>query len=248
MQDLLIIIPAYNEEANIERVIEELKRDIPKTDILVVNDSSKDNTLNIVKKLDVEVITTPFNLGYAGVIQIGFKYAAMKGYKYVAQFDGDGQHVAKELDKLYKGIQKSKVDIVIGSRFKEKTEYEHAVFRKIGTAIFQKIIWYSCKQKITDPTSGMQVLNYKVYSKLAQIHNYPEYPDANLLTRLLLEGYKIEEVPVQMRERVAGVSMHAGVWKPIKYMIAMFYSILIILFEKNKLVTSSIKGETEVEY
>lgn len=234
MKELLIIVPVHNEEENILAVIEELKRDIQEADIIAINDCSKDNSLKILKENQVNHITTPFNLGYAGAIQTGFKYAEEKGYKYVAQFDGDGQHIAKELDKLYKIMKKGNVDIVIGSRFKSKSQYHHAFFRKVGTNVFKLIIKVACKQEVTDPTSGLQVLNKKVYCQYAKINGYPDYPDANLLIDMLLQGYAIEEVPVEMRERMAGESMHAGVWKPFKYMITMFYSIFIILLKNNK--------------
>lgn len=235
MNKLLVIIPAYNESENILGVIEELKRDIQEADILVINDCSKDNTEQLLKENAINYMNTPFNLGYAGVVQTGFKYAMYKGYEYVAQFDGDGQHVAKELAKLYEVARTGNADIIIGSRFKEKTEYNHAFFRRLGTWMFQKVIKYTTKQEISDPTSGMQVLNKKVYYRYAKINNYPEYPDANLLTEMLLEGYQVEEVSVVMRERMAGVSMHAGILKPCKYMIRMFYSLIIIICKYMKI-------------
>lgn len=228
---LLVIIPAYNEEENILSVIEEIEKDVPYADILIINDCSKDGTLKILEDNSINHITTPFNLGYSGVIQTGFKYAVERRYDYVAQFDGDGQHVASELDKLFKTIQETSVDIVMGSRFKAKTEYHHAAFRVLGTWMFQRIIKRSCGQEITDPTSGMQVLNKRVFTKYAQMNNYPDYPDTNLLIEMLLNGYSIEEVSVEMRERIAGVSMHAGIWNPCKYMIKMFYSILIVILK-----------------
>lgn len=234
MKELLVIIPAYNEEENIEFVINELRQDVPYADILVVNDCSIDNTVEVLKKLDVDYLNTPFNLGYAGVVQTGFKYAVRFDYKYVAQFDGDGQHVAKELDKMFQYSKKTDVDILIGSRFKEKTDYNQSFFRMLGTRIFQKIIKLTCKQEITDPTSGLQILNKKVYNRYAKMNGYPDYPDANLIMEMLLQGYVIEEIPVEMRERVAGVSMHAGIWNPCKYMIKMFYSIVIKMFQYRK--------------
>lgn len=232
--DYLVIIPAYNEQENIQKVIRELEQDVPYADILVINDCSKDGTLEILKKESIEYLSTPFNLGYSGVIQTGFKYAVANNYKYVGQFDGDGQHVAKELDRLFNCMKEHNVDIAMGSRFKEKTEYNHAFFRKIGTSMFQKIIKWSCGQEITDPTSGMQVLNRKVFDRYSKIDGYPDYPDANLLIEMLLQGFLVEEVSVQMRERTAGVSMHAGIWKPCEYMIKMFYSILIIMIKYRK--------------
>ncbi|MCI6189734.1 MAG: glycosyltransferase family 2 protein, partial [Clostridium sp.] len=121
MKDLLVIVPAYNEEMNITGVINELREDIPEADILVINDCSTDNTPKILEENNVNYITTPFNLRYAGGVQTGFKYAAAKDYKYVAQFDGDGQHVASELNKMFQRMKKEDVDIMIGSRFKERT-------------------------------------------------------------------------------------------------------------------------------
>ena len=231
MKEILVIIPAYNEGENIERVINELREDMKEADILVINDCSKDDTLKILKKLDVNVISTPFNLGYAGVVQTGFKYAKLKDYKYVAQFDGDGQHIASELNKMFQHVKENPVDITVGSRFKKKTDYNHAFFRRIGTWSFKKIIKVSCGTEITDPTSGLQILSKDVYTKYSLMNNYPDYPDANLLIEMILLGYSVEEVSVEMRERIAGVSMHAGMWKPLKYMVKMFYSIMIILFK-----------------
>ena len=240
MKDLLAIVPAYNEEMNITNVINELREDIKEADILVINDCSTDNTPKILEEMKVNYITTPFNLRYAGGVQTGFKYALAKGYKYVAQFDGDGQHVASELNKMFQKMKEEDVDIMIGSRFKEQTEYKHPFFRRVGTALFQKIIKIACSKEITDPTSGLQILSKRVYTRYAKINNYPEYPDANLIIEMLMQGYKIEEVPVKMKERIYGESMHSGIWSPISYMITMFYSIFLIIIKygirKNKMV------------
>lgn len=240
MKDLLVIVPAYNEEMNITNVINELREDIKEADILVINDCSTDNTPKILEEMKVNYITTPFNLRYAGGVQTGFKYALAKGYKYVAQFDGDGQHVASELNKMFQKMKEEDVDIMLGSRFKEQTEYKHPFFRRVGTALFQKIIKIACSKEITDPTSGLQILSKRVYTRYAKINNYPEYPDANLIIEMLMQGYKIEEVPVKMKERIYGESMHSGIWSPISYMITMFYSIFLIIIKygirKNKMV------------
>lgn len=245
MKDVLVIIPAYNEEMNIVSVVNEVKDSMEFADILVVNDSSIDNTLSILRSNNINYVTTPYNLHYAGAIQTGFKYAAKKGYKYVAQFDGDGQHIASELLKMYETIKKNNGDIVIGSRFAKKNGYKHAFFRKVGTHIFQKIIYIICRERITDPTSGMQILSKRVYEKYAKMGNYPEYPDANLIIEMLILGYCIEEIPVMMRERKYGTSMHAGIIEPFLYMIRMAYSILIVLIKYRDLKKAKIKMEGE---
>lgn len=226
---VLIVIPAYNEAENIEKVLNEIKKDVSYADILVINDCSKDNTKEIVEKNNVKCITGVFNLRYAWACQTGIKYAYQNGYDYVITMDADGQHIAKEAAKLYEAAVKGKADIVIGSRYLIDTGYPCPFFRRIGTKIFEIIIKIFCHKKIADPTSGFQCINKKVIKRYAGIGGYPEFPDANLIIEMLLSGYKITEVPVKMRLRESGESMHGGIIKPIKYMINMFYTIFFIL-------------------
>ena len=229
---VLIIIPAYNEEKNIEKVLKEIKKDINYADILVINDCSTDNTREIVERNNVKCITNIFNMRYAMAIQTGLKYATDNKYDYVIQMDADGQHIAKEAEKLYHEIKKSKVDIVIGSRYVKEMGYPCPFFRRIGTKMFELLVRLFCHQKIADPLSGFQCLNKKVIEKYSKIGEYPEYPDANLVIEMLLQGYKIKEVPVKMRLRENGTSMHSGIIKPIKYMIEQLYT-CIVIFLKN---------------
>lgn len=229
---ILTIIPAYNESQNIQKVIDELKQDFPETDILVINDSSTDNTKEIVTSNNVNCITTVFNLNYAYAIQTGIKYAKKYNYDYCLMFDGDGQHIAKEAKKLLKKIQETNCDIVIGSRYLEKRNYNAPKLRKLGTSFFTWLIKVSCHKKISDPLSGFQVINKRVIDKYSKIGEYPEFPDANLIIEMLLEGYLIEEESVKMRNREFGESMHGGIIKPIKYMIVMLYTILLLILNK----------------
>ena len=171
---------------------------------------------------------------YAWAVQTGLKYAYENDYDYVIQFDADGQHIAKEAEKLYKEAEKNNIDIVIGSRYIKDMGYPCPVFRRIGTKIFELLIRLFCKQKIADPLSGFQCLNKKVIKYYAKMGNYPEFPDANLIIEMLIKGYKIKEVPVKMRIRKEGESMHGGIIKPIKYMINMFYTIMFILIKTPK--------------
>jgi glycosyltransferase involved in cell wall biosynthesis len=230
MNKILIIIPCYNEELNIEKVVYELKVDFGIADVLCVNDCSKDNTLAVLKQIpSIRFLNLPINLGYSGALQTGFKYAFENDYDFVIQFDGDGQHIASEAKKIFDKLVKEDLDIVIGSRFKENSGYKHGFFRTVGTKIFILLIKLFAKRTITDPTSGFQVLRKNVFTRYSKIHNFPEYPDANLIIEMLLLGYKIDEVPVKMRLREFGVSMHGGFWNPIQYMIRMFFSIFMIL-------------------
>lgn len=228
---ILFVIPAYNEEENIEKVIKEIKKDVDFADILVVNDASTDRTEEILKRNDIHYITNIFNMRYAMSIQTGLKYAKENGYDYVIQFDADGQHIASEAKRLYECIKVSNVDIVIGSRYLEDTGYPCPFFRRIGTKIFEFMIKIFCKTKIADPLSGFQCLNKKVINEYAKMGGYPEFPDANLIVEMLYKGYKIKEIPVKMRLREAGESMHGGIIKPIKYMINMFYTMIFIVIQ-----------------
>src|SRR5574344_79093 len=226
---IIFTIPAYNEEMNIAKVIKEIKGEFKDSKILVINDCSKDKTKDVVQSEGVTCISQPFNMGYAMAIQTGIKYANEHGYDYVIQFDADGQHVASEARKLLNEMQEKKCDIVIGSRFLEKGLYHQTFFRKLGTNIFASLIKVFCKKKITDPTSGFQWLGKKAIERVSKMGIYPEVPDANLIIELIYNGYKIEEVPVKMRLREFGESMHGGIIKPIKYMISMLYTICIII-------------------
>ena len=231
MEKVLFVIPAYNEETNIKRVLDEIKKEAKYADVIVINDSSTDNTKQIVKKCNVRCIDSIFNMHYAWAVQTGLKYAYQNNYDYVIQFDGDGQHIASEATRLLDEMKKSNVDIVIGSRFLNNTGYNSNPFRRIGTKIFEILIRIFCGKRIADPLSGFQCLNRKVIEKYAKMGEYPEYPDANLIIEMLLSGYKIKEVSVKMRVREDGISMHSGIVKPIKYMFNMFYTIFFIIIQ-----------------
>lgn len=229
--NVLIIIPAYNEEDNIKKVIQEIKDDMIYADILVINDCSTDNTEMILKENNINYINNIFNLKYAMAVQVGIKYAYENNYDYIIQMDADGQHIASEAQKLYSTAVKNNDDIVIGSRYLKNLGYECPYFRRLGTKWFEHLIMVFCHKKISDPLSGFQCLNRKVIKFYSKMGNYPEYPDANLIIEMILKGYRIEEVPVKMRLRENGVSMHSGIIKPIKYMAEMFYNIVIILIK-----------------
>lgn len=228
---VLFVIPAYNEEENIEKVLKEIKNNVDFADIVVVNDCSTDNTKDVVLKNGVRCIDGIFNLKYAGAVQTGLKYAYQNDYDYVIQFDADGQHIASEAVRLLKEAEKTGVDIVIGSRYLKDTGYPCPFFRRIGTKIFEFLVKIFCHKKIADPLSGFQCLNKKVISRYSKMGGYPEFPDANLVIEMLLNGFSFSEVPVKMRLRETGESMHGGIIKPIKYMFNMFYTIFFILIQ-----------------
>jgi len=201
---VLFVIPAYNEAENIEKVIKELKKDAAFADILVINDCSKDNTEEIVRKNNVNCINNIFNMRYAMAVQTGIKYAYQNDYDYVIQFDADGQHIAKEAEKLYKYSKKNDCDIAIGSRYLEDTGYPCPFFRRLGTKIFEIMIKLFCKKRIADSLSGFQCLNKKVIERYSKMGGYPEFPDANLVIEMLLNG----PYPKWLKDRVMGPYGH----------------------------------------
>ncbi|MDD4508600.1 MAG: glycosyltransferase family 2 protein [Eubacteriaceae bacterium] len=228
---VLMIIPAHNEAQNLPIVFDDIRKNFPEADILVVNDCSTDDTIDVIKQHpDVAYLNLPVNLGYSFAIQSGLKYAVQEGYDHLIQFDGDGQHLAAEAKKMYVYAMEKDVDIVIGSRFLETTGYHHSFFRRVGTGLFRKIIKMLTGQTISDPTSGLQVIKRSVFEPLSKIFAYPEFPDANLLIQLIYQGYSIDEIAVKMKNREFGESMHGGIVKPVKYMFKMFYYIIMVYF------------------
>lgn len=230
----LIIIPVYNEEENIERVIDNIRREGPSIDILAVDDGSTDDTSGILYRLSVNTINLPFNLGYGGALQTGFKYAVENSYDFVIQFDGDGQHDAKEIIKLVKALEEEKGDIVIGSRFMDKGSYRTSFSKRIGMALFRWLARIIIKQNVTDITSGFQALNKKAYTFYSARGNYPiDFPDADVIINMMLLGFKVVEVPVNMFVREKGKSMHSG-FRVMIYVLKMLLSIFIVMLRKGR--------------
>lgn len=221
MNELLIIIPAYNEEDNIVNVVEQVKQ-YNMYDYIVVNDGSKDHTAQICRDNAYHYIDLPINLGLAGAFQTGMKYAYRSGYKYAIQFDADGQHCPEYIQTILDEIKKG-YDIVIGSRFVEKKK-SHSM-RMLGSNMISAAIALSTGKMIKDPTSGMRMYNRKMIEKFAFSMNFGPEPDT--ISHLLCNGAKLSEVQVTMLDRVAGES-YLNATKAAAYMVRMLCSILII--------------------
>lgn len=227
---LLIILPAYNEALNISKVLDELLSIPIQADILVVNDGSMDGTEEIASTFPVKVITHPCNLGYGAALQTGYRYASLMGYEYCLQFDADGQHNPSDLFRMIDAFNQQTADIIIGSRFLEESKSPHLVWKKkIAISFFRTIIYRLTGAKITDPTSGFKGFSRKVFSHYSLDEQFPaDFPDADILIHMLLNNYQMREIPVTMREREFGESMHSGL-KPIIYMMKIMLSIMIVL-------------------
>jgi glycosyltransferase involved in cell wall biosynthesis len=227
MNQVLIIIPAFNEAENIASVIDQLYRDgIGRWDLLVVNDASKDDTGNIARATGkAYVVDLPFNLGIGGGVQTGFKFARKYGYDFAMQFDGDGQHQASEIPKLLELVRSGSADVAIGSRFNQKHEgFRSSATRRLGIRIFEWFSFLLIRQRITDHTSGFRAFNRKAIEFLAD--NYPsDYPEPEAIVMLGKNGFRMKEVFTQMMERQGGISsisLAKGPYYMIKVLLSMF--------------------------
>ena len=226
--EVLIIIPAYNEEGNIERVVSNLEKNYPQYDYVVVNDGSRDTTAEICKRNGYNLLDQPVNLGLAGAVQTGMKYAWENGYQAAIQFDGDGQHRPEYIGTMYEKIKEG-YDIVIGSRF--VTEKKPKTLRMFGSNLLEGIIKLTAHKDIHDPTSGMRMYDRKVIKVLAEQINMGPEPDT--VAHLIRSGAKVTEVQVTMDERIAGES-YLNLSRSARYMATMFTSILLIGFFRKK--------------
>jgi glycosyltransferase involved in cell wall biosynthesis len=228
----LVIIPAYNEEEDIASVIENVRGSNPGADILVVNDGSTDSTSARAKKTGVAVLDIPFNIGYGGAVQTGFRFAAERRYDFVITIDGDAQHDPYSAKNLIEAMEREQADVVIGSRFIEGT-YRMGVLRKVGGRLFSMIARLYTGTHFTDPTSGFQLLTRQVFSHLAKNDNYPlDYPDVNIIMALHKMRVRVVEAAVVMKEKPRGKSMHAGL-RPVIYIVRMFLAIIMVLVRKE---------------
>ncbi|WP_373212121.1 glycosyltransferase family 2 protein [Ruminococcus sp. 5_1_39BFAA] len=226
---MLIIIPAYNEENCIIDVIENLVKNYPQYDYVVINDGSSDHTSQICHQRGYEIIDLPINLGLAGAFQTGLKYAYLKKYDYAMQMDADGQHLPKYIEALRTKINEG-YDIVIGSRF--VTEKKPKSMRMLGSNLISGAIYMTTGVRIMDPTSGMRIFNKSMIREFANNINYGPEPDT--VSFLLKQGAKVGEVQVKMAERMAGES-YLNFTKSILYMTKMLISILVLQnFRKRK--------------
>jgi glycosyltransferase involved in cell wall biosynthesis len=230
-QNILVIIPACNEEGSVGKVVEEVKAHLPKVDALVVNDGSSDLTSEIARSSGAIVLDLPFNLGIGGAMQAGYKYAFEKGYDIAIQVDGDGQHDPKEIPKLLHVLEEKKADVVIGSRFIGDSEYKATVMRRLGGLILSKAISMIVGQKLTDPTSGFRAANQRAIHLFSA--NYPQdYPEPEALVLIHQCGLLMKEVPVKINQRYSGESSITKL-RSIYYMVKVVLAIFVDCFKKR---------------
>jgi len=233
----LAIIPAYNEETNIASVIKNIKKTDPELEIVVINDCSCDKTVICAKEAGVIVLNHPFQMGYGIAIQTGYKYALENKYDIIVQLDGDGQHDPKYIPEMIRILNGKATDVVIGSRFKKKTQYKTPIARRIGIIFFGFIASMITHKEITDPTSGYQVIDKKVLPFLVSEYFPCDFPDADFLIMLHYASFKIQEIPMEMYPSRSHKSMHRGIIKNLYYIFKMCLSITLTV----------VRGKVEIE-
>jgi len=231
MEKVLIIIPAYNEEKNIKKTIDSLKKlDV---DYVVINDGSSDNTLSVLKKMDANYINLPFNMGIGCAVQTGYKYAYLNDYDIAIQYDGDGQHNSNYIKDLVNKINEGH-DMVIGSRYLEKKGFQSSFMRRVGIKWIKIINKILIGKTTTDPTSGFRACNKKVIKFFAE--NYPyDYPESETYVITSLIGFDIVDIPVVMNERKEGKSSISGI-KSAYFMIKVTISLIFnrVIYGRRK--------------
>ena len=225
---VLVIVPAYNEEESLPVTLAELRRRASGFDVLVVDDGSRDRTARVARESGVPVVSHTVNLGVGGALQTGFRWALLYGYGVGVQLDADGQHDPGCLEALLEPVLSGACDVSIGSRYVARSGYRAPLARRLGMMLFSSVVRLTVGQHITDTTSGFRAYDREVM-EVCQ-HDFPkDFPDAPLLIYLARRGFRLAEVPVEMRTREAGRSFYTlskSLYYPYKNMLA---SLMVLL-------------------
>ena len=222
----LIIIPAYNEEESILKVIRDVKENGGNVDYIVINDCSTDSTKSLLEKNGIEHIDLPINLGIGGCVQTGYKYALANGYDIAVQLDGDGQHDASYIQRLIEPIENGQADFVVGSRFIDGNGFQSSRTRRIGINIISRQIKLLSGLKIRDVTSGMRACSRQLIEVFTRDYA-DDYPEPGSLLTVGLKKAKVVEVPVKMRERQGGISSISPL-NSVYYMVKVCISLVLL--------------------
>jgi glycosyltransferase involved in cell wall biosynthesis len=214
MADTLVFIPAWNEEDNLPGVLDELRRELPDVDVLVVDDGSTDGTAAVAREHGAEVLSFGVNRGLRAGIAAGYTWAHERGYAYCGRVDADGQHPPAELRRLLELVRAGEADVAVGSRFVsgpgyEPYRYEPEGIRKLGTGLLRRSMRVALGRPFNDATSGLYAASAKALPALSQPYTSGA-PEVEAVLRLHDEGLRVAEVPVDMRERASGESKLQG--------------------------------------
>jgi glycosyltransferase involved in cell wall biosynthesis len=224
------IVPAYNEEASVGRVVAELREFDPELDVVVVDDGSVDRTATVAAAAGAHVLRLPFNLGIGGAMQTGFRYAAERGYDVAVQVDGDGQHDPRELEKILAPVLAGEVDLVVGTRFEGGDGFRSTRARRLGIRIFAWVVSRIVGQRVTDATSGFRAVSRRAIELFAA--DYPhDYPEVEATVMVAKARLSLREVPVAMRARAGGRSSITAL-RSVYYMAKVLLALFVGLFRR----------------
>ena len=243
----LAIVPAYNEQGSVASVVRDLHEHVPDFDVVVVDDGSTDGTSAEARSAGATVLRMPFNLGIGGTVQAGYQYALEHGYDYAIQVDGDGQHDPREIPKLLGHLRTHPdVDMVTGSRFLGEDSFRSSRSRRLGIRIFAKVLSLVTKQPVTDPTSGFRMTNRRGIELFAR--DYPhDYPEVEAVLMIHFHRLRSTEIPVRMRERIAGVSS-INASRSAYYMIKVSLAILVGLVRSHPVIERGDQSPVTAEH
>jgi glycosyltransferase involved in cell wall biosynthesis len=220
----IAIVPGYNEEGSVGRVIDEIRAFDPDVEIVVVDDGSRDRTSEVAAARGATVLRLPFNLGIGGAVQTGFRYAYENGFELAVRVDGDGQHDASQLGAVLEPVLAGEADIAVGSRFAGAAGYRQSAGRHVANRVFAGAASLVARQRVTDPSSGYQALNRRALALFAA--DYPhEFPEVEGTVMAAKARLRRVEVPVSMRERLAGRSSIDSL-----YSLYLMWKVLLALF------------------
>ena len=227
-RELLIIIPAFNEEDAISGVIQGIREAVPGAPILVLDDCSQDGTLAVARATGAEVLTLPHHLGLGGLVQTGYKLAFSLGYQYVIRVDGDGQHDPKDIPRIYEQLRNSGAEMVIGCRMNTEDGWKTGLVRRLGIQFFRAVLRPILGRPVHDPTSGFVGVNRAALQVFAG--SFPlEYPEIETLVVLQRRRFRFEEVPVRMHPRRTGrssITAFTSLYYIVHVLLGVFVNIL----------------------
>jgi len=225
---LLVIVPAYNEEAAVGGVVRSIHEVLPGTPVLVIDDCSADGTQAVARRAGARVLALPHHLGLGGCVQAGYKLAFELGYEYVIRVDGDGQHDARDIPRIFEALRRSGCEMVIGSRFVEQNGSRTGVVRGLGIRFFRLVLRPILGKPVRDPTSGFVGVNrsaLQVFSK-----SFPlEYPEIEALVVLQRKRFRFVEVPCRMHPRAAGrssITAARSIYYIVHVLLGVFMNVL----------------------
>lgn len=220
--EVLVVVPAHDEEESLARTLAEIRRAAPWCDVLVVDDGSRDRTGDVARRAGVPVLRHAVNLGVGGALATGFHFALARGYRIAVQLDADGQHDPADLERLVAPVRGGVCDVAIGSRYVGPSGYHAGPARRAGMLVFSAVVKLLLGQTITDTTSGYRAYARRVMEAFQ--HDVPvDFPDAPFLIALARRGFRLREVPVAMRARRAGRSFYTlgkQLYYPYKNLLA----------------------------